>query len=309
MQDIFELPQSYYPASFTALSKPPQKLYYCGREGVLDELLLEQADFCIDSMQAPQTLFTQNNIESQNTPKAKKPKISRAPKPKPKNAPKVAIVGTRAPNPYTKAFVAQLSSLLCAHNAIVVSGGALGVDIIAHTHAMPRTIMFSPSSLEIIYPKSNASVIKQIMRDALVLSEYEHGYMPKAYSFLERNRLVIALSDCVVIPQADMGSGSMQSAKMALKLGKPVFVLPQRIGESEGSNQLLAQDLAYGIYDIYEFVEGICSAKCVRNNDEILSFCANNPSFEEAYERFGEKLYEYELEGKIRREAGKICVV
>ncbi|MCX2717119.1 DNA-processing protein DprA [Helicobacter sp. MIT 21-1697] len=223
---------------------------------------------------------------------------------------KIAIVGTRKPNPYTKSFVATLANKIAHNNGVVVSGGALGVDIIAHTHAYPRTIMFSPASLEILYPKSNADMISKMMQECLVLSEYEKEYMPHKYSFLERNRLVIALSDKVIIPQADKQSGSMQSARIALELGKPLFVLPHRVGESEGTNALLASGEAQAIYDVNAFIESIFGAQSIirDEDDEILRFCANNPSFEEAYERFGAKIYEYELEGKIIRESSFIRV-
>lgn len=221
---------------------------------------------------------------------------------------KIAIVGTRKPNSYTKSFVATLASKIAQNNGVVISGGALGVDIIAHTHAYPRTIMFSPASLEILYPKSNADMIKKMMSESLVLSEYEQHYMPHKHSFLERNRLVIALSDYVVIPQADLRSGSMQSARLALEFAKPLFVLPHRIGESEGTNTLLAEGKAQAIYNINTFIESIFGTKTCED-DEILAFCANNPSFEEAYKHFGAKLYEYELEGKITRESGSIRVL
>lgn len=223
-------------------------------------------------------------------------------------APKVAIVGTRKPNPYTKSLVASLAAKISRCGGVVVSGGALGVDIIAHSYAFPRTIMLSPSSLDIIYPKSNAKMIAQMMREALVMSEYERGYQPHHYSFLERNRLVIALSDYVVIPQADKMSGSMQSARIARELQKPLFVFPHRLGESEGTQMLLSQQRAQGIYNINDFVESTLKLK-VGHNDEFLAFCASNPSFEEVYERFGEKVYEYELMGKIAREGSNIVVL
>ena len=220
---------------------------------------------------------------------------------------KIAIVGTRKPNPYTKSFVATLASKIAQNNGVVISGGALGVDIIAHTHAYPRTIMFSPASLEILYPKSNAEMIQKMMKEGLVLSEYVKEYMRHKYSFLERNRLVIALSDKVIIPQADKQSGSMQSARIALELGKPIFVLPHRIGESEGTNALLSTGEAQAIYDVNAFIESTFGTK-IREDDEVLLFCANNPSFEEAYERFGAKIYEYEFEGKIIRESSFVRV-
>lgn len=232
---------------------------------------------------------------------------------------KIAIVGTRKPNPYTKSCVATLATKIANAGGVVVSGGALGVDIIAHTHAFPRTIMFSPASLEICYPKSNAEMIQKMMKECVVLSEYESAYMPHRFSFLERNRLVVGLSDCVIIPQADIASGSMQSARIALELGKPLFVLSHRIGESKGTNKLLADGKAEAIYHIPTFIKSIFgdsqslesfeSAESAKESDKILAFCAKNPRFDEAYALFGEILYEYELMGKIIRESGFIRVV
>lgn len=222
---------------------------------------------------------------------------------------KIAIVGTRKPNPYTKLHTQALSSLIAKNGGVVISGGALGVDIIAHSGAFPRTIMIAPTDLNHIYPPSNKKIIEQIYSQALVLSEYENVALPRAYHFLQRNRLVVALSDCVIIPQADLSSGSMESARIAMELNKPIFVLPHRLGESEGSNSLLAQGKAKAIYSPHEWIEEWLGGLFVPQSDEILTFCEKMPSFQEAYERFGEKIYEYELEGKIGRKNGVFYVL
>ena len=238
---------------------------------------------------------------------------------------KVAIVGTRAPNPYTKALTAELAHAISKY-AVVVSGGALGVDIIAHTHALPRTIMIAPSSLEIIYPRENAQIIQQIAHTALILSEYEKGYMPHKYSFLERNRLVVGLSDIVILPQGDLKSGTSSSAKFATALKKPIFTLPHRYNESTLTNALLASGKAKAIYNIDDFVEKYiapnaslqnsrhCEAREVQRSnpkkptqpDEILTFCAKRPSFEDAFAKFGNKILEYEFSGLLVRENNTI---
>ncbi|PAF52408.1 DNA-processing protein DprA [Helicobacter sp. 13S00477-4] len=221
---------------------------------------------------------------------------------------KVAIVGTRSPTPYAKNFTFALSKKISALGGIVVSGGALGIDIVAQSAAFPDTIMVSPASLDIIYPSTNARIISQIAKNGLILSEYEKNYIPKKYSFIERNRIVIALSDWVVIPQADMNSGSMQSAQIAEFCKKPIFVLPQRIDESSGTNFLLQNSLARAIYDIDIFLEMIFG-KQEKTNDEILNFCEKIPTFEEAYSKYGDKILEYELEGKIKRQDGYLKVI
>lgn len=225
---------------------------------------------------------------------------------------KVAIVGTRRPNQYTKNITALLSQKISKY-ATIVSGGAIGVDCIAHTNSFPNTIMVSPSSLEIIYPKENIKLIKDMAKEALILSEYEKNYIPQKYSFLERNRIVIALSDIVILPQGDINSGTSSSAKIALELNKPIFTLPHRYKESQLTNMLIEEGKAKAIYDIDNFIKNnlyikpeIESSNNVnlesKINDEILEFCKNAPSFEVALSKFGSKLLEYEFLGLLVRE-------
>lgn len=222
---------------------------------------------------------------------------------------KVAIVGTRRPNQYTQNITAMLSQRISKY-ATIVSGGAIGVDCIAHINSFPNTIMVSPSSLEIIYPKENIKLIKNIAKEALIISEYEKNYMPQRYSFLERNRIIIALSDIVILPQGDLNSGTSSSARLALELKKPIWTLPHRYKESELTNSLVAQNKANAIYDIDKFIEeNIQNTTIVESNnentelnDEILEFCKNAPSFEMAFSKFGNRLVEYEIMGLLVRE-------
>ncbi|BCZ19302.1 DNA protecting protein DprA [Helicobacter sp. NHP19-012] len=230
---------------------------------------------------------------------------------------KVALVGTRKPTTYTQQCTATLARELAKIGAVVISGGALGVDIIAQKNALPATIMLAPCSLERIYPPSNAQVIKEIAKEGLILSEYTKDLQPHRYTFLERNRLVIALSDVVVIPEAQENSGSMASARLAQELNKPLFVLPQRLFESPGTNALLAQNKAQAIYDIVEFVGDLARdfglslpvAKTQSTNTDFLEFCQKSPSFEEAYAVFGDLLLEQELLGVVKRENGRVVVL
>lgn len=251
--------------------------------------------------------------------------------------PKIAIIGTRKPNLYAKNATENLAHGLTARGACVVSGGALGIDIIAQEAALARTIMVSPSGLSVIYPQTNRQIIEKIAKNGLILSEHEPKYRPERHSFVARNRIIVHLSDAIIIPQADMASGSMQSARLAYETRRPLFVLAHRAGESPGTNFLLETGRATGIFDVDFFLENfenliknyknparlgsgaafyehlpreksVSIAKSFKKNfdDEILDFCANAPSFEEAYEKFGEKLLEYELFGKIRRENGAV---
>ena len=224
---------------------------------------------------------------------------------------KIAIVGTRSPNQYTKALMPLLVKHLSKY-ATIVSGGAIGVDKLAHIHSFPNTIMVSPSSLDIYYPLQNKKLIQDIENKALILSEYEKNYSPHRYSFLDRNRIVIALASMVILPQGDINSGTSYSANLALKLKKPIFTIPHRLGESPLTNALLESKKAEAIYSIDNFINKYFS-KQIENNelkdeakDEILEFCKNAPLFEDALLKFGDKILEYELMGLLIRESNYI---
>ena len=220
---------------------------------------------------------------------------------------KIAIIGSRNMSVYTKNCIISLASLLKKVDVCVVSGGAIGVDINASIYAMPNTIAIFANGLDNIYPKSNFKYIKQIYENALALSENENNYVPKKYDFLLRNRLIIALSEAVVIAQADLQSGSMQSAKLALKMNKPIYVLPQRAQESDGTNFLLANKQANLIYNFEEFVMKFGNLN--KEKDEFLEFCKRGVSLQEALNLYKDKVYEYELDGKIQIDGIFIRVV
>lgn len=214
--------------------------------------------------------------------------------------PKIAVVGSRKASVYTKECVTALCAALKSANVCVVSGGAIGVDITAHKAAMPLTIGIFASGLDTIYPSQNKVVIKEIYEKALALSEYDEGEPPLAYRFLERNRIVVGLCEALVVAQADLKSGSMQSARLANELKIPVYVLPQRMGESDGTNFLLANKKAELIDDYHKFASLFGEIKeQEKTSDEILKFCKNGVSLDEVLAKFGDIIYEYELEGLV----------
>ncbi len=224
---------------------------------------------------------------------------------------KIAIVGSRKPSQYTKEMTFILSQKLANAGVCIVSGAAMGVDAIAHRAAKNRTIAVMANGLDIIYPKVNRALIEDIYTHALALSSYEDGTAATKYSFVNRNEIVVALSKCLVVTQADLKSGSMHSVNFALKMGKKVYVLPQRIGESEGTNALLKENKATIISDIDSFVNEMSLSTCKVSNsdDELLEFCKKESSYEVVVSKFGPKVFEYELEGKISIENSRVIVL
>ena len=208
--------------------------------------------------------------------------------------PKIAIVGSRKAGKYTKETTYLLSKKL-SKKYTIITGGALGVDTQAHKGAYPNTIFVSPSSLDIIYPKSNENLIKNIYKNALAVSEYEKNYRPYKYTFLQRNRIIVALSDFVIIAEADKKSGSMRSFEWAKEYGKKVYVLPHRINESSGTRYLASTNQAEVIWDIDEF----CKNLGIEENEKIMNL-------NEALKEYGSQLYEMELDGKVNIKNGKV---
>ncbi|MGP1449629.1 MAG: DNA-processing protein DprA [Wolinella sp.] len=235
--------------------------------------------------------------------------------------PKVAILGTRNPNTYAKAITLEMARFFSQNGVVVVSGGAFGIDILAHEASHPETIFISPSSLDRPYPASHRLKFEKIASDGgLLLSEYESDFLPMRHTFLERNRLIVALGEIAIIPQADLKSGSMQSARIASELKKPLYVLPHRLRESLGTQELLRSGRASIFFDFEELFSrhfsqlkretaGNLPHDSCGLDDEVLQFCAGLPSYDEAIARFGEVLLEYEFEGKVVVRNGRVGLV
>jgi DNA processing protein len=227
------------------------------------------------------------------------------------NLPKISIVGSRRATQYTKIITAKIAQELSKRGVVIVSGAALGVDAVAHKNTLDfKTIAVMANGLDIRYPSTNRDMIEEIEKRGLVLSSYEDGTIAKKYNFVLRNEIVVALGEVLIIAEADKNSGSMRSAEYALRLNKEIFVLPHRLTDSEGTNQLIRDGLAKPIYDIEAFCDRFGKIENQKvETDEILDFCKSNPFFDEALNLFGSKIYEYELGGFIKVENGRIYLI
>ncbi|MDY0052731.1 MAG: DNA-processing protein DprA [Aliarcobacter sp.] len=226
------------------------------------------------------------------------------------NKKKISIVGTRRPSSYTKEFTYKLSSKLSDAGVCIVSGAAMGVDSIAHQGAKSiNTIAVVANGLDIRYPSINKNLITEIEKYGLILSAYKKGEKARNYTFVLRNEIVVALGEILIVTQADINSGTLTSVEYALKMGKKVYTLPHRLNESLGTQNLIKQNLINVIYDIDEFIENLCGVRNISTEDEVLIFCKNSPTYDEAMIKFPNKIFEYELEGKIKIENGKVIVI
>ena len=140
---------------------------------------------------------------------------------------RVSIVGSRKASPEGLRRASKLAGLLTGRGIVVVSGLAEGVDTTAHTAAMKhggRTIAVLGTPLDQVYPRQNAALQEEIMRDHLAVSQYPVGYPVQRKNFPLRNRTMALISDATVIIEAGNTSGSLSQGWEALRLGRPLFL-------------------------------------------------------------------------------------
>lgn len=227
------------------------------------------------------------------------------------DCPKVSILGSRKCTQYTRQITAKLANSLAKNGVKIVSGGAIGVDIIAHQNAGAQNcICVLPSGLNELYPAINKNFLEQIAKNGLLLSQFENNFKATNWSFVLRNEIVVWLADIVIVTEAELKSGSMKSIEFALKHQKQIFVPAHRIGESDGTNYLLKNNLAKAIFDIDEFVQEFCGLELEQNQtfDEFLEFCKTHQNYEDVFKFDSAKLFEYELLGKIKIENAKVLL-
>lgn len=180
--------------------------------------------------------------------------------------PVVAIVGTRRVDAFGRAFTFELARDLAREGWVVVSGGALGVDTEAHLGALEArgvTVAVLPTAVTRPYPPRNASLFNKILAMGALVSEVAEPTHAYPSTFLERNRLIAALADVVVVTQAPMVSGAMSTAAHARRLGRRLLAVPYTPGiiRGEGCLALLADGA------------GIC-----RTARDVLSVAAPRPA-------------------------------
>jgi DNA processing protein len=153
----------------------------------------------------------------------------------------VAIVGTRYASPDALAFTRRIAADLAAHGAVIVSGGAAGIDGEAHRGALEaggRTIAVLATGLTHAYPPHHGQLFADIARSGALLSEYDRPPGRAAWAFLQRNRLIAALGTSVLVVQAPARSGALSTARWAKSLNRRVFVVPAAAWDPRGTGCL-----------------------------------------------------------------------
>lgn len=144
----------------------------------------------------------------------------------------VAVVGSRNPSKYAQYATDQMCKTLGDKGITIVSGMAYGTDRQAHISSVNTkggTIAVLAGGCDNIYPPSNKDIYDVIQNKGLIISEMPPGQQPLRQYFPSRNRLIAGLSDCTLIMEAGVVSGTLHTASFAAGQGKEVFVLPNSI--------------------------------------------------------------------------------
>lgn len=174
--------------------------------------------------------------------------------------PVCTVVGSRACSRQAEERAFALGQALGQRGIVVVSGGALGVDAAAHRGALQRggpTCAVVGTGIDVRYPKQHAGLQDDIAQHGLLLSMFALGAPPLPLHFRVRNELMAAIADVVVVVEAQDKSGSLITARHALRYGRTLC----GFSGSEGVMSLLSS-----------------GAKLVRSIDEVVELASVKPA-------------------------------
>ncbi|MGE5558204.1 MAG: DNA-processing protein DprA [Bacillota bacterium] len=158
----------------------------------------------------------------------------------------IAVVGTRTPTMEGIQLTERLAFDLASQGITIVSGMARGIDSAAHRGALMaggRTIAVLGCGPDVVYPPENKGLMRDIIKNGAVISEYFPGTSPLPGYFPQRNRIISGLAKGVVVVEAAHDSGALITADHALEQGRDVFAVPGAVASvnSKGPHSLLKQ--------------------------------------------------------------------
>ncbi|MGS4986267.1 DNA-processing protein DprA [Pseudosulfitobacter sp. RP-4] len=182
---------------------------------------------------------------------------------------RVAIVGSRKATPDGIKRAQAVTRALVQQGIIVVSGLAEGIDTVAHRAAIEeggRTIAVLGTPLSKAYPATNASLLEEIKRDHLAISQFPEGYPGKSENFPRRNRTMALICDATIVIEASEKSGTRHQGWEAIRLGRDLYLLenvatnpnltwPKQLIEY-GAQILRREDLPDILLDIPNYTAG-----------------------------------------------------
>ncbi|WP_454294387.1 DNA-processing protein DprA [Salana multivorans] len=166
----------------------------------------------------------------------------------------IAVVGARASTAYGEHVAADLVAALAAEGRVIVSGGAFGIDAVAHRVALASggaTVAVMAGGPDRFYPAAHHELLQRVAREGCVVAEVPPGCPPTRFRFLTRNRLIAALPTACVVVEAGWRSGTLSTANHATSLLRPVGAVPGAVtsAASAGCHRLIREGQAVCVCD------------------------------------------------------------
>jgi len=172
----------------------------------------------------------------------------------------ISIVGTRKSSIYGNSIAGEFAFDLASIGFNVVSGGAIGIDTASHygaLNAQGKTICVQANGLHKFYPSKNEILFEKIIKNGLMISEYPPGRNPTKNYFLDRNRIIAALSKSTMVVEAAEISGALSTVRHALRMQRLVLAVPGSIHSksSVGTNELIRNREAESVTNLQQVLE------------------------------------------------------
>ena len=184
----------------------------------------------------------------------------------------VAIIGSRKSSVYGSEITKLLTKELISYNITIISGGARGIDTVAHRSTLNNsgnTIVVLGCGIDVAYPKENKKLFEEVIEKGILVSEFLPGTPPEKYNFPIRNRIISGMSELVIVVEAAERSGTLITVDYALEQGREVMAVPGMVigGGSTGCLNLIKEGahMFTGVEDL-RFVLGLEEKKSSDNN-------------------------------------------
>jgi DNA protecting protein DprA len=172
----------------------------------------------------------------------------------------LAIVGTRNPTSYGMRIASDFAAGFVDREWNIISGGAYGIDLAAHKGALiaeGQTVAVLATGVDVAYPAGNVRLFAEIVDNGALVSEVLPGAHAIPVRFLNRNRIIAALSQATLVVEAAFHSGSLRTARDAAELLRPVMAIPGPINAptSEGCHRLIGERAAEIVTSVSDAIE------------------------------------------------------
>ena len=186
----------------------------------------------------------------------------------------VSIVGSRGATSYGEFATDSMVSALVPKGFSIVSGGAYGIDGIAHRSTLAlrgNTVAVMAGGLDKFYPSGNSDLLRRVSQTGAVISEVPPGTIPSKWRFLQRNRLISALGQSTLVIEANWRSGALNTVSHCERLERPIYAVPGPITspKSAGTNKLIAEGRAQLVVDGDDLLERLGETIRVTTQQEL----------------------------------------